>query len=390
MRWWLTGLGLLLLIVLAVAQWALPERIEAGININLPHDPYAVSDRAKALHGELFVADLHSDSLLWKRNFLQRSSVGHMDLPRLQAGNVALQVFSATTKSPAGLNYDRNDAGSDDITQLAIVSLWPVKTWGSIYERAVYQLEKLRQLANRSELTIITSKQDMQDFLLQRDSGEPVVAAVYLIEGAHPLEGDLKNLDRLFAQGLRIVGLTHFFDNELGGSLHGVSGEGLNDFGRSVIRRANELGLIIDVAHASPRMVADVLQSSSSPVILSHGGVKGTCDSARNLDDALMQGIAQRGGLIGIGYWDAAVCDVAPEGVVRAIRYAIDLLGVAHVALGSDYDGATAVSFDSSELVVLTDAMLRAGFTEDEIRKVMGENVKHFLLDNLPTQTPRL
>lgn len=390
MKWWLTGLGFLLLIVLAVAQWVLPERIEAGININLPHDPYVVSDRAQALHSDLFVADLHSDSLLWKRNFLKRSSVGHMDLPRLRAGNVALQVFSATTKSPAGLNYDRNDAGSDDITRLAIVSLWPVKTWGSIYERAVYQLQKLQQIASRSELAIITSKQDMQEFLLRRDSGEPVLAAVYLIEGAHPLEGDLENLDRLFAQGLRIVGLTHFFDNELGGSLHGISGEGLNDFGRSVIRRANELGLIIDVAHASPRMVADVLQLSSSPVMLSHGGVKGSCDSARNLDDALMQQIANTGGLIGIGYWDAAVCDVTPEGVVKAIRYAIDLLGVAHVALGSDYDGATAVSFDSSELVVLTDAMLRAGFTEDEVRKVMGENVKNFLLNNLPTQMPRL
>jgi microsomal dipeptidase-like Zn-dependent dipeptidase len=131
-------------------------------------------------------------------------------------------------------------------------------------------------------------------------------------------------------------------------------------------------------------MVADVLQLSTSPVILSHGGIKGNCESARNLDDTLMQDIANKGGLLGIGYWDAAVCDVTPAGIVRAIRYAIDIMGVAHVALGSDYDGTVAVTFDTSELVVLTDAMLQAGFTEDEIRKVMGENVKQFLLDNLP------
>jgi microsomal dipeptidase-like Zn-dependent dipeptidase len=380
----LAGIGITALVVFAVLQWVLPARIEAGQNIVLPHDPYVVSDSAIALHNSLFIADLHSDSLLWKRNLLARSSIGQMDLPRLREGNVALQVFSATTKSPAGLNYDRNDGGSDDITKLAVVSLWPPASWSSLYERAVYQLVKLHGFAAHSELTVVTSKKDMSDLIARRERGEPAIAALYLIEGAHPLEGDLENLDRLFSQGLRIVGLTHFFDNELGGSLHGISGDGLSDFGRSVVQRANELGAIIDVAHASPRMVAEVLQLSSTPVILSHGGIKGNCESARNLDDALMQEIARKGGLIGIGYWDAAVCDVTPAGIARAIRSAIELMGVAHVALGSDYDGTVTVSFDTSELVVLTDAMLQAGFTEEEIRRVMGENVKQFLLDNLP------
>jgi microsomal dipeptidase-like Zn-dependent dipeptidase len=245
-------------------------------------------------------------------------------------------------------------------------------------------LEKLHKLAEQSELTVVTSKQDMRVFVAQRENGDPAIAAIYLIEGAHPLEGDLENLDLLFDQGLRIMGLTHFFDNELGGSLHGISGEGLNEFGRSVIRRSNELDLIIDIAHASPQMVEDVLELSSSPVVLSHGGVKGACDTARNLEDSLMQKVAAKGGLIGIGFWDAAVCDVTPQGVVKAIRYAIDLLGINHVALGSDYDGGTAVLFDAGELAVLTDAMLQANFTEHEIRMVMGENIKRFLLENLP------
>jgi microsomal dipeptidase-like Zn-dependent dipeptidase len=99
-----------------------------------------------------------------------------------------------------------------------------------------------------------------------------------------------------------------------------------------------------------------------------------------------MQDIAGNGGLIGIGYWDGAVCDTTPEGVVTAIRYAIDLLGVRHVALGSDFDGATAVRFDASELGVITEEMLQAGFTEYEIRMVMGENIKRFLIENLPEQ----
>jgi microsomal dipeptidase-like Zn-dependent dipeptidase len=384
MKWLLAATAIVVLVVLAYAQWILPGQIESTKNINLPHDAYVVSNRARTLHDSLFIADLHSDSLLWKRNFLERSNIGHMDLPRLREGNVALQVFSATTKSPAGLNYESNTSDSDDITLLAVASFWPLRTWDSLYQRAVYQLEKLHSIARQSELTVIASRQDMEDFVARRESGEPVIAGIYLIEGAHPLEGEIRNLDLLFDQGLRIIGLTHFFDNELGGSLHGTRGDGLSEFGKSVIRRANEIGLIIDVAHASPRMVVDVLAISKSPVILSHGGVKGTCDSARNLADSLMQDIANDGGLIGIGYWDAAVCDITPEGVVNAIRYAIDLMGIKHVALGSDFDGATAVRFDTGELAVITEEMLRAGFTEYEIRMVMGENVKRFLIENLP------
>ena len=131
-------------------------------------------------------------------------------------------------------------------------------------------------------------------------------------------------------------------------------------------------------------MVRDVLAMSQSPAILSHGGLKGQCDTARNLDDALMQEFAAKGGLIGIGFWDAAVCDPSPAGIAAAIRYGIDLLGAEHVALGSDYDGTVTVSFDVSDLAVLTQAMLDADFSEQEIRLVMGENVKRFLLQNLP------
>lgn len=377
-------IGVIVLSILLFVHLVLPGKIENSMNVNLPHEPYAVSKRATELHESLFIADLHTDSLLWKRDLRARSSIGHIDLPRLHDGNVALQVFSATTKSPSGQNYDSNEADSDNITMLAVTSFWPVRTWTSIYERAVYQLEKLYKLDEQSELTVVTSKQEMRAFIAQREKGDPAIAGIYLIEGAHPLEGDIENLDLLFDQGLRIMGLTHFFDNELGGSLHGISGEGLNDFGRSVIDRANELGLIIDIAHASPQMVEDVLELSSSPVVLSHGGVKGVCDTARNLDDSLMRKVAGKGGLIGIGFWDAAICDVTPQGVVKAIRYAVDLLGVKHVALGSDYDGATAVMFDASELAVLTDAMLQANFSEDEIRMVMGDNIKRFLLENLP------
>lgn len=377
-------LFLLLLSALAYVHWLLPGQIEAGMNGRLPHEPYQISDRAASVHADLFVADLHSDSLLWKRDLTRRAQRGHMDIPRLRDGNVALQVFSATTKSPKGQNYEENTADSDQLTQLVIAQFWPPRTWGSIYERAVYQLAKLKALTARSELILIESRSDLEGVIDARANGDKQIGAVYLIEGGHPLEGDVDNLDRLYEQGLRIIGLTHFFDNELGGSLHGVSGYGLTGFGRSVVERANSLGLIIDIAHSSPAMVRQVLAMSERPLLLSHGGLRGHCNTPRNLDDDLMVEFAEHGGLLGVGFWDAAVCDVGPAGVVGAIRYAIDLMGVKHVALGSDYDGATAVTFDVGEIAILTEEMLRQGFKDDEIRLVMGENIQRFFLENLP------
>lgn len=376
-----------LFIVLAILGRALlPGLLENSMNVVDEHAPYSISERAQGLHDSLFVVDLHSDSLLWDRDLSERSSRGQVDLPRLRQGNVAIQVFSATTKSPTGQNYESNEAGTDTITPLAIVSGWPAATWGSLYERARYQLEKLHELvaANAPDVIFVRNKRDLEKLVTARQSDADVVGAMYLIEGAHPLEGDVDNLDRLQAQGLQFVGLTHFFDNEVGGSLHGISGEGLTDFGRSVIARADQLGMTIDIAHASPQMVRDVLALTSRPVILSHGGFKGHCDSARNLDDKLMLQVAEAGGIIGVGYWDATACDYSPAGIARSIRYGIELMGLEHIALGSDYDGAVTTSLDTSELAALTQAMLDQNFTETEIRAVMGGNMLHFLRAQLP------
>ena len=144
------------------------------------------------------------------------------------------------------------------------------------------------------------------------------------------------------------------------------------------------LGIMIDVSHSSPRVVEDVLDMGEALLLVSHTGLYGHCRTPRNISDELMQRIAAKGGLIEVGYWDAAVCDFSADGIAAAIRYGIDLLGENHVALGSDFDGGVTTRFDTSELVLLTDAMLRADFSPREIRKVMGENMLRFLLTNLP------
>ena len=110
------------------------------------------------------------------------------------------------------------------------------------------------------------------------------------------------------------------------------------------------------------------------PVVSSHGGVQAVCKVNRNLSDDEIRGVARTGGIVGIGYWDAAVCDTSPRSIARAIRHVRDLVGIDHVALGSDYDGATTVRFDTAHLVQITQALLDEGFSGVEIRAVMGGN----------------
>jgi microsomal dipeptidase-like Zn-dependent dipeptidase len=117
---------------------------------------------------------------------------------------------------------------------------------------------------------------------------------------------------------------------------------------------------------------------------VSHTGVQGICRTPRNLSDEQLQRIAEQGGLICIGYWEGAVCDISPDGIVKSLRYAIDLVGEDHVALGSDFDGSTTTAFDTSELSILTQKMMDQGFSDSEIAKVMGGNGVRFLSTFLP------
>ena len=198
------------------------------------------------------------------------------------------------------------------------------------------------------------------------------------------LEGRLENVDVMWDAGFRMMAPTHFFDNEVGGSAHGVTKGGLTALGRQVIARMESRGMLVDLAHASPKTIADVLALATRPVVVSHTGVRGTCDNARNLSDAELRGVAATGGVVGIGYWDTAVCGQDVAAIVRAIRHAVAVAGVDHVGLGSDFDGAVTVPFDASGLPLLTQALLAAGLSEDEVGKVMGGNVRRVLLAALP------
>ena len=385
--------GILMLAVLAVAVvliWG-PAYMERSLNpVTVPPETWPVSDQARALHERLVIGDLHSDALLWDRDLLERVDRGHTDIPRLAQGNVAVQVFTTVTKSPKGQNYSQNSADApDNITRLFIGQLRPIATWNSLLARALEQARQLHLSAERDPqaLRVIRTRGDLADLLAARAGGAKTVGSILGSEGGHPLEGDLANLARLDEAGFRIIGLTHFFDNELGGSLHGETGregEGLSPFGRNVIANMLERGMIVDLAHASPQMVRDVVDLPGVVPILSHTGIHGRCASPRNLSDDLVREIARKGGIIGIGYWTDVNCGSRPADIAASIRAAIRLVGEDHVALGSDYDGSVDAPFDAAHLVVLTQALMDAGLTETQIEKVMGGNMMRFLSEHLP------
>ena len=366
--------------------FTLPTLLDRRMNSVESPAPYPASEPAEQLHRQLFIADLHNDALLWERDLLKRYDFGHSDLPRLLEGHVALQVFSTVTKSPRGLNYERNSDETDNITLLAMAQRWPRETWTSLLQRALYQAHKLEQASANSQgrLAIIRSRSDLGAFIdaWRQDSNR--VAAILATEGLHPLEGRLENIDRLYDAGFRIAGLTHFFDNEVGGSAHGLNKGGLTPFGRQVIERLEAKSMLVDLAHASRPLIDDVLAMATRPILVSHTGVEGTCPGTRNLSDKHLRAIAATGGVIGIGYWDTAVCATSVAAIVKAIRYTADTVGVQHVALGSDFNGTVHAPFDVTGLPQLTEGLLGSGFSRDEIAAIMGGNVQRLLLASLP------
>ena len=381
-------LGLSALLVLAVIGFFVfaPGIVERSMN-TLTGDPIPpVSAETRALHASLAVADLHSDTLMWDRSLNERSARGHVDLPRLQDGNVALQVFSSVSKSPKGQNYESNTDETDNITLLTIAQAQPVKTWGSLLERSRYHAAKLRSDAAASDgaLRTIETRADLERLLADRAAGETVTGGLFSVEGLQNLEGDLGNLDVLFGDGMRMAGLTHFFDNDLAGSMHGVEQGGLTETGRAAVTRMEELGIIVDLAHASHQSVAEVLAAATRPVVASHGGVQATCDVNRNLTDDEIRGIAATGGVIGIGYWDAAVCELTPAAVVDALEHVIAVGGLDAAALGSDFDGSTEVAWDTSDLAVITQELVDRGHSPAEISAIMGGNTLRVLAEVLP------
>ena len=335
-----------------------------------------------------FIADLHCDALLWNRNLLKEHNYGHVDLPRLQKANVALQVFTVVSKTPKGINIEKNSDKTDQVALLSFVQLRPLKTWFNITNRALNQCNDLHRFAKRSKgaFRVIASQKDLMQFIADRARNKNLVSGMLGLEGAHCLNKDINNLQKFYDAGVRYIGLAHFFDNEWAGSAHGLKKGGLTDAGKQLIRKMDSLHIIIDLAHSSPQTIDDIFKITTGPVLVSHTGVQSTCNNRRNLSDTQIVEIGKRNGLIGIGLWETAVCGKDATATAKAIKYVADKIGVDKVALGSDFDGAIEAFFDITGFPLIVTALEKEGFNRTQIEMIMGGNVRDFFLRNLPAK----
>jgi membrane dipeptidase len=411
MRWKVAWAGLGLLLASALFFGVFPPLLAWRLSQHGGSLPPPMNAQAQSLHSKLLVVDLHAVTLMWSRDLLEQGTSGHVDLPRLTDGNVALQVFSTASRlswrgdAHRGSGAEEGGFVYDLMTPLAVAQLWPLRTWGSKLERVLYQGEQLRQLVRRadSRLVIVRGQADIDRLLLARSQAEAngltrPIGVMLSVNEPDPLENRLENLDALFDAGFRMAvpppvqaqrpragaGLGHARPApDRPGDGSDASGA-LTPIARQWLRRMEEKGMVVDVAHASPSTLRTVVENATQPVVASHTGLRGACDNPRNLSDEEARGIAATGGVIGIGFWREAVCDVSIDAIVKAIRYAVGLVGIDHVALGSNFDAGSATPMDAAGMAHLTHGLTAAGFSDEDIAKLSGGNALRVLRQVLP------
>jgi membrane dipeptidase len=361
-----------------------------------------ISSRAREIHFSSLLVDAHADTaqrLLFDRfDLASRDAQGCVDIPRLREGGVGAVFFA----------------------------LWvPVEITGGAATRRAWDLldAVVKQIElHRGELALCTSCAEVRTA-----RAENKIAVLLGVEGGHAIDNDLASLREFHARGVRYMTLTHNAATEWADSSNAPPRHnGLTDFGKDVIREMNRLGMLVDVSHVSDATFYDVLETSRAPVVASHSCCRALCDAPRNLDDAMIRRLAAGGGVIHIAFHDSFLSQeyanayralaaesaageraatekhggnearklmegqrwsdefilagklppVSWEKIIDHIDHAAGIAGADHVGIGSDFDGAFMPEGmeDASKFSLLTEGLLRRGYQEAEIRKILGEN----------------
>ncbi|UCF21747.1 MAG: dipeptidase [Gemmatimonadota bacterium] len=357
------------------------------------------------MHGRAIVVDGHND-LPWRLraefgsrledfDVARRHDDGHTDIPRLREGGVDVQFFAAFVPS------DYVDRGAARV--------------------ALEQIDLIRRLVARyAELELALDVGDVR-----RSVAAGKIAVLIGVEGGHTIEGSLDMLRRYRELGVRYLTLTHISSTEWADSAtdEAING-GLSPFGEDVIREMNRLGMLVDISHVSDETMADVLRVSSAPVIASHSGARAVNGHARNIPDDVLRDVARNGGVVMVNFFSGFVVPEAAElvrdmfavgremraqyggderamekawrtwfaglgvprgnvaDVVDHIEHIIDVAGVDHVGLGSDFDGISLTPEgleDVSRFPAITEELLGRGYSAEEILKILGENLLRVL-----------
>lgn len=326
------------------------------------------SPEARALHERYPAIDFHADSLMWSRwvgyDLHERHEPplpwaalgGHVDLPRLREGGIGAQFFGLVSL-PIGQRSGLARVIDEQIDAL---------------ETAIaYAPERLAKV--RTALEVETAR------------AQGKVGALLGIEGGHALEGSLHTLDHFARRGVRYLGLCHFSSNELCFPAYGRGRDdnaGLTPFGRDVVKRCEDLGVIVDLAHINRKGFLEACAMAKRPPIVSHTGVIGAFQHWRNIDDDQLRAIADKGGVVGVIFCPKFLGGDGLEPVVRHLQHIINVCGEDAPALGSDWDGfivPTNDLCDAAHLPLLTDALLQAKMPEETIAKILRTNAMRVL-----------
>jgi membrane dipeptidase len=330
-------------------------------------------ERVRVLHENSIVVDTHNDTILhlikappfitsenWtlppRRTLGERSEHGQIDIPRIREGGVDCLLFA----------------------------MYVNPQYRARLCRLLQMLDAFHtELENNTDtIALATSYDEVMDAV--RDGK---IAAIISVEGGEPLEGDIGALRMIHKLGVRSLTLTHFPRNELGDGSGADSGSRLTEFGRQVVEEMNKLGMLVDISHLNETGFWDVIELSKDPIVATHSNCKALCSHHRNLTDDQIKALAEKGGVLnlsfcggfikeGVGFDPEAVKTVTIGDWLDHLDHAVGLVGADHVGLGSDLDGGCGFPGldDITKFPDLTKGMVSRGYSDDDIKKILGAN----------------
>lgn len=327
-----------------------------------------MDDYALKLHRDAVVVDTHCDTLkclnprftrvkgsMWEDRsgvgIGVRSSLGHVDIPRLKEGGVDCQFFAVSSERDRTPPHPLRTA---------------MEMVDTFYSECEMNKEAVKPATTHDEI--------------MRAAGEGKVAAMLSIEGADVIEGEVGMLRVFHRLGVRMVGLVHSLRNLLADGVADTrTGGGLSELGVQAVEELDRLGIIIDASHLSDAGFWDLIDEAKGPVVASHSNARAVCDHPRNMTDQMIRALADAGGVMGMNFAPSFVHPTRPsvETLVDHIDHIVRLVGPDHVGLGSDFDGIPSTPKgleDVTRLPNITAELVRRGYPEDEVRKILGGN----------------
>ena len=331
-------------------------------SVTAPTPSAAPDPRVLAIHQQTVFADMHAHPSRFHRANVESILAEEVEVYRRSTMDLFVANIS-TDMAYDGAYFNR------DGTEVKKGEYKPGP--GDVYALSADRLERINKTF---ELGYAVHADTPITVLEARDRNE--VAVMPALEGADALEGDIENLYKMHANGLRLIQLIHFRNNELGHTqTWPYSPGGLTEFGREVVREANRLGLVIDMAHANNETLMDTLELSWHPIIFSHGGVREYTDHDRAVTDDQIRAIAENGGVVGIWPHGRHIATVAE--MVDYMEHVIKIGGIDHVGIGSDLRGISSyvVGFDEdANFHAIAIELLNRGYSSEDVGKVMGGN----------------